>query len=64
MVQMLQLGSDIAVSSNSQTLTESGNSPQEKKKKKVWEDLPLVNGFRDLSVVDREKLFLVIRGIL
>lgn len=32
MVQMLQLGSDIAVSSNSQTLTESGNSPQEKKK--------------------------------
>lgn len=34
MVQMLQLGSDIAVSSNSQTLTESGNSPQEKKKKK------------------------------
>lgn len=63
MVQMLQLGSDIAVSSNSQTLTESGNSPQEKKKK-VWEDLPLVNGFRDLSVVDREKLFLVIRGIL
>lgn len=33
-VQMLQLGSDAAVSSSPQTLTEPGNSSQKKKRKK------------------------------